>query len=69
MLGSFFIELNELTKTHNTRVKSSSEGKFLCYEDYFTMHDFRREKVSQERLAMKVYLIENGKLQDLFNIL
>lgn len=48
------VELNDLSKYKSHRVK---EGPFQVYEGYFTMYDFNNEKVTQERLGLKLYLI------------
>lgn len=60
-VGSFFIELNELPKSQNKRIKGHRHDEFLCHEGYFSMYDFRGERVSQERLACRSYLINNSK--------
>jgi len=59
MIGSFFIELNELPKHHNQRVKPQSN--FVCHESYFTMYDFKLEKVERERMACRLFLFKKGK--------
>lgn len=46
LLGSFFIELNELPRAHNVRTKNQKMEKFNCHEGYFVMHDFKKERVS-----------------------
>jgi hypothetical protein len=56
-VGSFFIEMNELSKAHNIRTKNQKTEVFNCHEGYFTMHDFKREHVSQDRLGLKLMLI------------
>jgi len=56
MIGCFFIELNELPKHHNRRVKPQSS--FVCYESYFTMYDFKLEKVERERMACRLFLFK-----------
>lgn len=61
LLGSFFIELNELPKVQNSRVKGGQQDKFNCHEAYFTMHDAENERISKDRLALKTFLIYNGK--------
>ena len=61
LLGSFFIELNELPKTTNLRVKGIRQQKFTCNESYYTLYDTQRDKVSRDRLALKLYLLDNGK--------
>ena len=61
-MGSFFVELNELPKIQNKKIKGHRHEHFLCHESYFTMYDFKNEKVTQERLGMKLYMINNCKL-------
>lgn len=39
LLGSFFVELNELPKTTNLRVKGVRQQKFVCSESYYTLYD------------------------------
>ena len=59
MIGSFFIELNELPKYHNRRVKPQTN--FVCFESYFTMYDFKLEKVEQERMGCRLFLFKKRK--------
>lgn len=61
MLGSFFVELNELPKLQNLRVKGIRQSKFTCNESYYTLYDVQRDQVSRDRLALKLYLLDNGK--------
>lgn len=61
LLGSFFVELNELPKTQNMRVKGIRQQKFLCSESYYTLYDLERDQVSRDRLALKLYLLDQGK--------
>lgn len=61
LLGSFYIELNELPKTLNNRVKGDKHSKFICNETYYTLYDSERQKVSRDRLGLKLYLFQNGK--------
>ena len=62
MLGQFFIELNELPKMNNRRLKQSNipnqPGKFKVYEGYFGMHESIRDTLSSDRLAMRLYLFD-----------
>lgn len=61
MIGSFFLELNEVSKYKNRRVRESN-GEFYAYEGYLSLYEFgSKEGVSRERLGIKVYLIKNGK--------
>jgi hypothetical protein len=39
MLGAFFIELNELGKIQNRRVKDQN-GLVQSYEGYFSLYDY-----------------------------
>ncbi|CDW78943.1 c2 domain-containing protein 3 [Stylonychia lemnae] len=58
-LGSFFIELNELSKIRNKRIKDQNgEGIFHSHEGYFSLYDFQREQVTPDRLGCKLYLIK-----------
>jgi len=67
LIGSFFIELNELPKFHNRRIKSQSN--FVCHESYYTMYDFKMEKVERERLACRLCLIKKSKFSKAFTLL
>ena len=61
LLGSFFIELNELPRAMNMRVKGIVQSRFICSESYYTMYDATKDGVSRDRLGLKLYLFENGK--------
>jgi len=54
------VELNDLSKYKSHRTK---EGPFYVYEGYFTMYDFKNEKVTHERLGLKLYLIQKEQEQ------
>ena len=43
LIGSFFVELNELPKTQNLRVKGCRQEKFKCSEMYYTLYDVQRD--------------------------
>lgn len=60
MLGSFFIELNELTKMKNRRVKEGN-GILQSYEGYFTLYDYERDQVVSDRLGCRLMMIKKGK--------
>jgi len=60
MLGSFFIELNELGKIKNRRVKEQN-GMVQSFEGYFSLYDYQREQVVTDRLGCKVIMIKKGK--------
>jgi len=61
LLGSFFVELNELPKTQNLRIKGIRQQNFTVAESYYTLYDVQKDSVSRDRLAMKLYLLDNGK--------
>lgn len=42
MLGSFFIELNEIGKVKNRRVKDQN-GIIQSHEGYFSLYDYQRQ--------------------------
>jgi len=68
-VGSFFIELNELGKIKNRRVKDQN-GLLQSYEGYFTLYDYQRNQVSSDRLGCKILMIKKGKINKLItNIL
>ena len=60
-LGSFYIELNELPKTVNMRIKGNQQEKFVCAEAYYTLVDSVKNKVSRDRLAVRAMLFQNCK--------
>jgi hypothetical protein len=66
MVGSFFIELNELSKIKNRRIKDQN-GVIQSYEGYFSLYDYTREQVVPDRLGCKVMMIKKGK-QDHLNL-
>jgi hypothetical protein len=59
-LGSFFIELNDLGKMKNRRVKDAN-GVLQSYEGYFSLFDFQRQQVVPDRLGCKILMIKKGK--------
>jgi len=63
LIGSFFFELNELPKFHNRRVKS--QQNFVAHESYYTMYDYKMEKVERERLACRLFLIKKQNEEQL----
>lgn len=64
MLGQFYVELNELSKIKNHRLKDEDEvpkkepGKFHAYEGYFSMHASQTDSLSSDRLGMRIYLFQ-----------
>lgn len=66
MIGSFYIELNELPKYHNRRVKA--QDNLVCFESYFTMYDFKLEKVERERMAMRLFLFKKQNEETLSDL-
>jgi hypothetical protein len=59
MIGQFFVELNELSKITNRRLKENNEsvpGRFQVYEGYFSMHESKRDRICADRLGMRLYL-------------
>jgi hypothetical protein len=61
MIGQFYIELNELTKITNRRLKDQTAqvgqpGKVQVYEGYFSLHDSKRDTLSSDRLGMRLFL-------------
>jgi len=59
------LELNELPKSQNKRIKGHRQEAFVCHEGYWSMYDYRHEKVSQERLGIRLYLVANSKCSQL----
>ena len=71
MLGQFFVELNELTKINNRRLKEQKEsvpGKFQVYEGYFSMHESKRDRIVSDRLGMRLYLFNKDETNETLNI-
>lgn len=60
-LGSFFIELNDLGKVKNRRLKDAN-GLVQGYEGYFSLYDYQRQQVAPDRLGFKLLMIKKGKL-------
>ena len=61
LLGSFFIELNELSKIKNRRIKEEAQGQLNAYEGYFTLFDYEKQQIMPDRLGSKLYLIKKCK--------
>ena len=63
-LGSFFIELNELSKLRNRRVKEQLEENSLVqsYEGYFSLYDYQKDSVGLDRLGCRLFLLRKGNL-------
>ena len=59
--SSFFVELNELPRVQNTRIKGGQQDRFVSHEGYYTLYDSKKESLSKDRLALKLFLIHNGK--------
>jgi len=72
MLGQFYIELNELSKTTNKRLKAqqakNQPGKFQAYEGYFSLHESKRDVLSSDRLGMRLYLFNKDDTNETLTI-
>jgi hypothetical protein len=68
LLGNFHIELNELSKITNRRLKGNQTenlpGKLQVFEGYFTLNDHVREKVSSDRLGMRVFMFPKDETSE-----
>ena len=42
-------------------MKGIRQEKFTCSEMYYTLYDLKSDQVSRDRLALKLYLLDNGK--------
>lgn len=64
MIGQFYVELNELPRIKNHRLKDENEvankepGRFHAYEGYFSMHEVQSDSLSSDRLGMRIYLFQ-----------
>lgn len=74
MLGQFFVELNDLSKYPNRRLKSLDDmhselpGKFEVFEGYFSMHDARTDLLASDRLAMRLFLFQKDETNELLTV-
>jgi len=72
MLGQFFVELNELTKINNRRLKEQTAknlpGKFQVYEGYFSMHESKRDAIVSDRLGMRLFLFPKDDTNETLTI-
>ena len=72
MLGQFFIELNELSKITNKRLKAQQTkqqpGKFQAYEGYFSLHESKRDILSSDRLGMRLYLFNKDETNETLTV-
>ena len=72
MLGQFFVELNELPKITNRRIKDhqvkNMPGKFHVYEGYFSLHETKRDVLSSDRLGMRIYLFAKDDTNETLNV-
>lgn len=57
-LGSFLVDLNELGKVTNYKVKSGSDELF-ANEGYFTLYNYDSGRITTDRLGLKVFLAKN----------
>lgn len=65
-LGSFQIELNDLGKVHNPKVKSHSQ-EFFASEGYFTLYDLNLDKITTDRLGLKMFMLKQIEGQPNFD--
>ena len=72
MVGQFFVELNELSKVTNRRLRDKNEqrmpGKFHVYEGYFSMHESKRDVLSSDRLGMRLYMFHKDSSNETLSI-
>ena len=74
MLGQFFVELNDLSKYPNRRLKSIEDqheglpGKFEVFEGYFSMHDARTDVLASDRLGMRLFLFQKDETNELLTV-
>jgi hypothetical protein len=50
----FYVDLNEITRIHNPYLKQEASQYFYSHDGYFTMLDKQTEKVTNDRLGLKV---------------
>ena len=72
MLGQFFVELNELSKITNRRIKdhqvAAQPGKFQVYEGYFSLHESKRDILSSDRLGMRLFLFNKDDTNEMLTV-
>ena len=72
MIGQFFIELNELSKTTNRRLKQHQvealPGKFQVFEGYFSLHECKRDILVSDRLGMRLYLFNKDDTNEMLSV-
>jgi hypothetical protein len=68
-LGSFFVDVNSLTTEPNKRIKNGGapelgekEPLFYNQEGYYTLYDCKKDRLTSDRLALKLYLFRKGNL-------
>ena len=72
MIGQFFVELNELSKITNRRLKEhqaeAQPGKVQVFEGYFSLHECRRDILTSDRLGMRVFLFHKDESNELLTV-
>ena len=72
MIGQFFVELNELSKITNRRIKdhqvAAQPGKFQVYEGYFSLHESKRDILSSDRLGMRLFLFNKDETNEMLTV-
>jgi len=72
MIGQFFVELNELSKVTNRRLRDKHDqrrsGKFHVYEGHFSMHENKRDVLSSDRLGMRLYMFMKDESNETLTI-
>lgn len=63
IIGSFYVDLNELTKIGNPLLKSDSEGELYSHDGYYTMLDAKSDKVTNDRLGLKIMMLKESDVQ------
>ena len=74
LIGSFFIDLNELTRVSNPWLKSSAQGVLYSHDGYYTMLDKSNDSITPDRLGVKILMSKRDSanhadtLQDLLHL-
>ena len=74
IIGSFFIDLNEITKVSNPWLKSQAQGVLYSHDAYYTMLDKTNDCITPDRLGVKILMSKRDSanhsdtLQDLLHL-
>ena len=81
-LGSFFVDLNELTRTFNRKIRhkggegalsrvaaeDEADEALFVHDGYYTMYDVKRGRITFDRLALKLMLFRKEGAEHLSDL-